>query len=351
MKPLEESLKEAARELGFDLVGIAAAEPADDFPAYLAWLDQGHAGDMAYLHRHAQARRHPASILDSVRSIVMLGMHYQPPKGESSAGVPQGRIARYALGGDYHKILWKKLDQLLLWVQEQVPGAAGRGVVDTAPLLERGVARRAGLGWFGKNTMLIHGKQGSYFFLAALLLSLDLKADAPFQTQHCGTCTACLDACPTDAFVAPYQLDARRCISYLTIEQRGPIDAELRAGIGDWLFGCDICQEVCPWNRSAPVSREPGFAPRPGVQAFDLAQWVSLSEEEYRIHFAGTALTRAKRAGLRRNAAIVAGNRGDPSLLPALREAALDEDPVVREAAQWAIARIENRQAERSGKT
>jgi len=212
--------------------------------------------------------------------------------------------------------------------------------VDTAPLLERDFARRAGLGWFGKNTMLLNRRIGSYFFLGALLLDVQLDSDPPHDTSHCGTCTACLDACPTQAFQGPGKLDSRRCISYLTIELRGSIPPAARAGIGDWVFGCDICQEVCPWNDKVPVTTEPGFQPRADLDQLDLVEILCLSEDEFRRRFRGTALMRAKRRGLARNAALVLGNHGEPSALPALEQALTDPEPIVREAAQWAIEQI-----------
>jgi epoxyqueuosine reductase len=226
-----------------------------------------------------------------------------------------------------------------------MPGCHGRGVVDTAPLLERDFARRAGLGWFGKNTMLLHRRLGSYFFLGALLLDRELTPDPPQETAHCGTCTACLTACPTAAFAGPYQLDARRCISYLTIELRGSIPPELREAVGDWVFGCDVCQEVCPWNRKAPAATEPAFAPRADLEPLDLLELLRLTEDELRRRFRGTALTRARRRGLVRNAAIVLGNQGDPAALPALRQALADPEPLVREAVQWAIDQIQKNRA------
>jgi epoxyqueuosine reductase len=210
--------------------------------------------------------------------------------------------------------------------------------------LERDFARRAGLGWFGKNTMLIDKKLGSYFFLGALLLDLELPADEPFATSHCGTCTRCLDACPTDAFDGPYHLDARRCISYLTIELRGSIPKELRKPMGDWIFGCDVCQEVCPWNRKSPVGQEPALQ-AVGTQV-DLIDLMGLNDEEFRRRFRHTALWRTRRSGLLRNAAIALGNRGDARALPALEQAQTDVDPVIREAAAWAIARIRERAGE-----
>jgi epoxyqueuosine reductase len=232
------------------------------------------------------------------------------------------------------------LKQLLSWVQTEVPDCRGRAVVDTAPLLERDFARRAGLGWFGKNTMLLDKRHGSYFLLGALLLDRELKPDPPHETSHCGTCTACLDACPTQAFVTPGLLDSRRCLSYLTIELKGPIPEEMRPAMTDWLFGCDVCQEVCPWNRKAPPGTEPDLMPRADLIALDLLEVMGLSEEEFRRRFRDTALWRTRRRGLVRNAALILGNRGDAASLPALRRALADSEPVIREAAQWAIDRI-----------
>ncbi len=353
MHSLEQRLKEQARALGFELAGIAPATAADGFDRLREWLAEGCAGEMTYMHRHAETRRHPRSILPEVRSVVMVGMNYLPPtaadsarySGESPGGPAAltGTVARYARGADYHAVLRERLNALLAWVQGEVPECRGRGVVDTAPLLERDFARRAGLGWFGKNTMLLNKHLGSYFFLGALLLDLALTPDPLQAAAHCGTCTACLDACPTDAFSEPGRLDARRCISYLTIELKGAIPEGLRPGLGDWLFGCDVCQEVCPWNRKAPPGREPALAPRPDLEAVDLLELLGLSEEEFRRRFRGTALMRAKRRGLLRNAALVLGNCGDARALPALRKALGDPEPLIREAAAWAIARIEGR--------
>jgi epoxyqueuosine reductase len=366
MTSLETRIKDHARQLGFDLAGIARATAADGFERFRAWLDCGLAGEMTYLHRHAEARRHPAGVMPEVRSVVMLAMNYNPgpltpptpsptkgrggarpsfsplsPPWERGAGGVRGRIARYALGLDYHEVLWRRLEQLLTRVQAEAPGCTGRGVVDTAPLLERDFARRAGLGWFGKNTMLLNKRLGSYFFLAALLLDLELRPDPVHETSHCGTCTACLDACPTEAFPEPGVLDARRCISYLTIELKGPVPAELRSGLDDWVFGCDVCQEVCPWNRKAPTATEPAFQPAADLVAVDLVELLTLSEAEFRHRFRNTPLMRAKRRGLLRNAALVLGNRGDPAALPALYRALQDAEPLVRDAARWAIDRIE----------
>jgi epoxyqueuosine reductase len=344
MGSLEARIKEQARRLGFDLVGIARAGPADGFERLRAWLEQDYAGAMNYMQRQAEARRHPASILPQVHSVIMLGMNYLPKERAESVCTPKfGQVARYAQGLDYHDVLRKRLNELLAWLQEAVPGCQGRGVVDTAPLLERDFARRAGLGWFGKNTMLLNKRLGSYFFLAALLVDLELQPDPAHESSHCGTCTACLDACPTEAFPAPGVLDARRCISYLTIELHASIPIELRQPLGDWVFGCDICQEVCPWNRKAPAATESAFAPRSDLEALDLVEVLGLSDEEFQRRYRGTALTRSKRRGLLRNAAIVLGNQGDASALPALEQASGDAEPMIREAALWAIEQIGKR--------
>jgi len=365
MSTLEQRLKACARALGFELVGIAPAAPADDFEHLGAWLAHGYAGDMAYLKRQGDARRHPASILPEVRSVVMVGLNYHSASNrrrespgassgaqgcEAALSAPpgdlrrrfesRGHIATYALGDDYHDVLRAKLSELLAWLHSEVPGVEGRGVVDTAPLLERDFARRAGLGWIGKNTMLIDKRLGSFFFLGALLLDIDLRPDAPFTADHCGTCTRCLDACPTGAFVGPQQLDARRCISYLTIELRGPVPEELRPGMGEWLFGCDICQDVCPWNHKAPLGVEPALQPRADLLALDIVDVLQLSDAEFRARFRGTALWRTKRRGLVRNAAIIAGNTGERRAVEALERLVRDDDEVVAEAARWALTRI-----------
>ena len=270
----------------------------------------------------------------------MLGLPYEteqprPPR----AG--EGRISRYAFGsGDYHDVIHDKLRQLIAALRELAPTAAARGVVDTAPLLEREFAQLAGLGWVGKHTLLINKPAGSYFFLAALLTDQELVPDEPFAADHCGTCRACLDACPTAAFPQPYVLDATRCISYLTIELRGPIPAELRGGMGEWLFGCDVCQEVCPWNQRPEPAGEPAFQPAAGSNPVDLIGLLALDDEGFRRRFRQTPLWRAKRRGILRNAAIVLGNQRAEAALPALVRALRDAEPLVRGAAAWALGRI-----------
>jgi epoxyqueuosine reductase len=343
MKALEERLKAEARRLAFDLVGIAPAVSPPGLPSFRAWLDAGHAGEMAYMHRQAGPREDPRFILPGVRSVVMAGMNYKPPPPQPRAREERaiaGRVSCYASGEDYHAVLRQRLHQLLDWLRAEAPDCRGRAVVDSAPLLERDFARLAGLGWFGKNTMLLNKRLGSFFFLGALLVSIELQPDPPMEANHCGTCTACLDACPTQAFVAPGQLDARRCISYLTIELRSSIPRELREPMGDWIFGCDICQDVCPWNRKAPSASEPRLLPREELQSPDLLEWVGLSPAEFRARFRDTALSRPRRAGLLRNVAIALGNSGDARAVPALIDALDDESPLVREAAAWALGKV-----------
>lgn len=334
MESLEERLKAEAKSQGFALVGIAPAVEADGFAAFSEWLGRGFAGEMAYLHKHRDARRTPQSILPAVRSVLMVGMEYQG----GLRGDAIGRVAAYAQGPDYHPHLWERLNELAAWLKCEVPGSQSRAVTDTAPLLERDFARRAGLGWIGKNTMIIHPRRGSFFFLGALLTDIDLKPDSPFETSHCGTCTACLDACPTEAFPEPHVLDATKCISYLTIELRSSLPEELREPMGDWLFGCDICQDVCPWNRKT-LGEPKAFPHDAELESIDPVELLGLDEAAFRQRFRTTSLWRTKRNGLLRNAAIVLGNTGDESSLAVL-ERALQDDPLIAEAAAWAIERI-----------
>jgi epoxyqueuosine reductase len=343
MATLEERLKAQALAEGFDLAGIVRAEEADGFAHFQEWLAHDYAGSMDYLHEDGAARQHPRSILSTVRCVLMLARNYCPGPEEPDLPPHHGRVARYARGQDYHPALWKRLNALAAWLQREVPGCRARGVADTAPLLERDFARRAGLGWFGKNAMLLNRSLGSYFFLAGLLTDLELTPDAPHETDHCGTCTACLDACPTEAFVSPRVLDARKCISYLTIEHRPPVEEAIRPGLGEWVFGCDVCQEVCPWNRKAPTAADPVFRERLDLHTLDLVEVLQMDEATFRARFRGTALMRARRVGVLRSAAIVLGNRGDPAALPVLEKALLDPEEQIREAAAWAIATIRAR--------
>lgn len=345
MPTLTEMLKQQAREQGFELIGVSGARPPVGLDRFLDWLEQGYAGQMQYLEKGAAARSSPESVLPGVRSIVMLGISYhQPQVRQQSTPELHGRVATYALGCDYHPLLWAKLNTLTAWLDEQAPGTQSRGVVDTAPLLERDFARLAGLGWFGKNTMLINKKMGSFFLLAALLTTAELDIDQPHVTSHCGTCTACLDACPTQAFPEPGVLDASKCISYFTIELKGKIPVEHRPGIGDWAFGCDICQDVCPWNRKAPAGQQTELLSASwqsgSMKTMDLIALLEMSVQEFREHFRDTALWRTKRQGLLRNACIVLGNQGDQRAIPALEHIRQENDDVVREAASWALGQI-----------
>lgn len=340
---LEDRLRDRAEQLGFELCGIAAAVAPSGIGALQDWIDAGFAGEMGYIPRRAGAYQHPENVLPGVRSVVMVAMNYHDGGRTESASVNGGRVAKYATGAaDYHDVLKQRLKQLAAFLHEQRPGCRTRPVVDTAPLLERDFARLAGLGWFGKNTMLINRRLGSWLFLGALLTDVRLEPDAPHQTSHCGTCTRCLDACPTDAFVEPYVLDARRCISYLTIELRDqPVPEALRDGMGDWVFGCDVCQDVCPWNRKAPPSGEPAFAPVSDLAPADLSWLLSLSESDFRQRFRGTPLERPGRSGVLRNAAIAAGNSGDRRHLSALASAETDECELISDAATWAIRKLQ----------
>jgi epoxyqueuosine reductase len=272
------------------------------------WRASGHAGQMRYMTDRAAAYEHPSHVLDGARSLLMLAVNYRTVEPLAS-GPGQGRVSRYAWGADYHDVIRRRLRRLADFHRRLVPGARVRGVVDTAPLLERDFARLAGLGWIGKNTMLVNRRLGSWLFLAAILTSETLDYDEPQPADHCGSCRACLDACPTGALVDAYRLDARRCISYLTIELRGAMPVELREPLGDRLFGCDACQEVCPWNRRAPVASETAFRPAPGMNPMELGELFALDEPTFRARFRKTPLWRTRREGLLRNAEIVLNNQ------------------------------------------
>ncbi|MDG3005373.1 tRNA epoxyqueuosine(34) reductase QueG [Paludisphaera mucosa] len=344
MAPLDltRRLKERALALGFDRVGVAPAQDAPDYGRFRDWLDAGSDAGMEYMRRHADARAHPDSILEGVRSVVMVSLVYGaggPPHPSPAVG----KIARYARGGDYHHVLRARLEALIAWLKGEAPEISARAVVDTAPLLERDFARLAGLGWIGKNTLLIDRKLGSFTFLGALLVDVELEPDAPHATSHCGTCTRCLDACPTDAFDGPYRLDARKCISYWTIEHRGPIPDEAAANLDGWVFGCDVCQDVCPWNRKAPAGLAPELASRPEWDGPDLIEWLGRSKGDWKRALRGSAMGRAGRVGLVRNAAVALGVAGRVDAAPALaaRMADRDEHPAIRDAAARALGRLD----------
>jgi epoxyqueuosine reductase len=340
---LTHRLKSEAIRLGFDAVGIAPAVAPPGYPDFLRWLDSGHAAGMDYLRRNLVARAHPNSVLEGVRSVIVVSLVYgQAAREAEPESDRRGRVAQYARGADYHTLIWRKLEELLEWMTEECPGITGRAVADTAPLLERDFARMAGLGWIGKNTMLIDRKLGSFTFLGALLVDAELEYDAPHDADHCGSCTLCLDLCPTQAFTGPYELDAGRCISYWTIEHRGAIPATNAAELDGWVFGCDVCQDVCPWNRKAPPGRTAELEPRPEWTSPDLLEWMSRDWLEWRALLKGTSLTRAKRSGLVRNAALVLGSRALPEAAAPLADRLGDreEDPVVRGSSAWALGQI-----------
>ena len=331
-----------SRRMGCELAGIAAAGPAETRQYYLDWLDAGFAGEMEYLVRDPERRSDPQVAWPETASILVVGLNYRPQTAptEALSDPRRGRIASYALGTDYHAVLKGKLRAIRTWVERRTRGdVQGRCYVDTGPVLERDLAARAGLGWFGKNTCILNRDQGSYFFLGALLLNVELPPDGA-TTAHCGTCTRCLDVCPTGAFLGPHQMDARRCISYLTIELRGPIPRELRPLIGNWIFGCDLCQEVCPWNRKAAHASEVRFTPRAGLQAPELIPLLALTPDGYNEMFRKSAVKRAKRSGFLRNVCVALGNSGDPEAVGPLIQALTHEEALVRGHAAWALGRL-----------
>jgi len=343
---LAERVKELALALGFDLAGVAPAEPGPRAATLREWLARGFAGEMGYLARRVEERIDPRRVLPGARSTIALGFVYDPgspPEVEPASA----RVARYAGGDDYHDVLRDRVRAF----EAALAALAGRavrtrGYVDTGPVLERALAARSGLGWIGKNTCLIHPRLGSHLFLAVVLTDLELDPDAA-EPDHCGSCRACLDACPTAAFPEPYVLDATRCISYTTIEARGAIPEPLREAHGAWAFGCDICQEVCPWNRrerrmlpADPLGLRARIAPRPEWRRPALRWLLELDEESWRRATRGTALRRARWRALLRNALVAAGNSGDRELEPLVRRHAEGADPLLAEHACWALAKL-----------
>jgi epoxyqueuosine reductase len=346
-RSLSERAKGLALAVGFDVAGVARAEATPETEFLREWLARGYAGEMSYLERRVEERVDPRRLLPGARSVLTVGLVYDPgPRPEPKAGT--GEVARYAGGEDYHTVARERLRALASGLEALAARPLRlRSYVDTGPVVERVFAAYAGLGWIGKNTCLIHPRLGSYLFLAVVISDLELAPDVR-EPDHCGSCRACLDACPTDAFDAPYVLDATRCIAYATIESRGPVAPGLRAGHGDRLFGCDVCQEVCPWNLRdrRPVPPDPlglraRLAPRSDWLRPSLAWVLGLSEEAWRGVTRGTALRRAKYRGLLRNALVAAGNSGDGSLLPLVRRHAEGPDPLLAEHARWALERLE----------
>ncbi|GIV18333.1 MAG: epoxyqueuosine reductase [Armatimonadota bacterium] len=343
---ISNAIRAHALSLGFDLVGFAPILPPAHALFFRKWLEQGFHGEMAYLARTADARCDPQQVLPGAKSAVVVGLNYAPAVSPGTDDPSRGVFARYALGEDYHPVMEQKLGQLLQFIRQHYPECRAKIYVDAGPVLERDLAWRAGLGWFGKNTMLINTYRGSYFLLGEILLDVELEYDHP-AFGGCGKCNRCIEACPTGAIVAPYVLDARRCISYLTIELRGSIPEEMRSKMGNRIFGCDICQEVCPFNqprphaplRSAPTA-EPRFAPREVTLTPKLVDLLRMSEEEFRVAFRNSPVKRAKWRGFRRNVAVALGNSKNPEVLPVLQqELQRETDPTVHEHLQWAIER------------
>ncbi len=346
---LSACIRRWAMELGFDGVGIAPAGQSEQGSAYQNWAEAGMAGEMGYLTREdaIAKRRDPSLVVPEARSAVVVAMNYYPEDEQRPIAEPsRGIVARYARNDDYHELLKPRLIALQERISSELLPVGGRAYVDTGPLLERELARRAGLGWQARNTMLIRPGKGSYCFLGVILLDIELACDEPFDAEHCGTCTSCVDHCPTGALLgrdesgAP-RMDARRCISYLTIELKGPMPRELRPLIGNRIYGCDICQEVCPHSlKFSSVTEESSFWPRAGVHGSELTELMSLSQEEFSRRFKGSPVKRAKRRGLLRNVAVALGNWGSPAAVPVLSSALSDEEPLVRGHSAWALGRI-----------
>jgi epoxyqueuosine reductase len=336
-----EEIKGIARELGFDDCRIARAREASHAGEFREWIAAGMHGEMAWMERAPERRTDPREVLPGCRAIICLALNYFPGRSPFSEGHGGGyRIARYAWNEDYHDLIEKRLkefDQRL-----QVLGGTQRYYVDTGPVLERDFASDAGLGWNGKSTVQIHRRLGAWFFLAELLTTLDLPADEAFG-DHCGKCTACMAACPTQAIVAPRRVDARRCVSYLTIEHKGPIPEEFRVAMGDRIYGCDDCLDACPWNRFAAESRELAFLARESVFEKRLRDFLELDDEGFRALFAKSPIKRIKRGRFLRNVCVALGNTGTAEDLPALRRCAGDADPLIAEHAAWAIRRMAER--------
>ena len=335
--------KALALEAGFDLVGLARADAPPDLSFFTEWVARGHAGEMAYLSSQVAKRADLRAVFPWARSVLCVGLQYDtPPPYSTAAASDRGWISRYAWGDDYHDVMKAMLERVVERLRAEAPSFEARAYVDTGPIAEKAWAAAAGLGAAGKNTCLLHPEHGSWFFLGEIVTDLDLPADAP-RPDMCGTCTACLDACPTRAFPEAYVLDATRCISYLTIEVKGTIPEGLREGMGRHVFGCDICQDVCPWNRKRRHRGGAAFEPRPGAVAPDLGALAGLDDEAFRERFRQSPVKRAKRRGVLRNVAVALGNAGHAGHRPLLERLAGDDDPVVREHAAWGLRRLDAR--------
>jgi epoxyqueuosine reductase len=339
---LTRRIKDRARELGFDLVGVAPVQGSPELTFFERWVAEGYAGEMHYLQRSLKRRRELHQVLPGAQSVVVCGLNYDTDYAYSTAqdDPTRGWISRYAWGTDYHRVMQDRLAQLQAYIAALVPPTvASKLYVDTGPVVERVHAKYAGLGWFGKNTCLLNSHLGSWFFLGGVILTIPLEYDLP-TPDHCGTCRRCIDACPTGAILEPYVLDARRCIAYLTIELKGAIPEELRPQMGQHVFGCDMCQDVCPWNRKRHFTTVPDLQPRPPQVHPTLAELARLTPEAFKQRFRGTALERTKRRGLLRNVCVAMGNSGHTEFIPLLESLLDDEEELVREHAAWALARL-----------
>lgn len=338
---LTRQIKEEASRLGFSLAGVTSADPPEHLGFFQNWIQSGYHASMDWMaaERSLERRGDPRNILPECQSILVLASPYPSPKGN----VKGGNIASYALNQDYHDVLTKRLEQLVDFIEELVgESVPNRWYTDTGPVLEKELAQRAGLGWIGKNSLLINRDFGSYFFLAEILLGIELVPDLPIEEGYCGSCTRCLDTCPTGALLAPYTLDARRCISYLTIEHKKEIPTDVRPMMGDWIFGCDICQVVCPWNKpgSEALSILEALRPRKELTEINLIEELALSQVDFSARFKGSPVKRTKRRGYLRNVAIALGNRGEKDAAAVLAASLKDDEPLVRGAAAWALGEI-----------
>ena len=340
---LTEKIKQKAQLLGFELVGVAPVEPVPELSFYKEWVEAGYAGKMEYLARDPDKRTNVREVVTEAKSVVVCAMiyHASHPLSIEQNDPSRGWISRYAWGDDYHDVIQKKLFQLINFIKEESSEEViNRLYVDTGPVVDRVFAKYAGIGWFGKNTCIINQQKGSWFFLGEIITNLDLDYDSTVP-DRCGSCNRCIEACPTDAILEPYVLDSRLCISYLTIELRDQIPLELREPLGNHIFGCDICQDVCPWNRRAAVTEEPVFQPREGLLNPDLDEIAGLSIEEFREKFRKSPIKRAKYAGFLRNVAVAMGNSSDSKFLPVLEELSEHQESLVKEHAKWAIEQIQ----------
>ena len=343
MPTLSQHIQARAHKLGFELIGITPAAQSETIARYRQWIENGYAGKMGYLEKHLPLKVDVRQLLAEAKSVISLAMNYytlDPPKALAEDPA-RGQISRYAWGDDYHDVIRQRLSELVDFIKQTAETELKTRVcVDTAPIIEREYAQKAGIGWIGKNTNLIHWRSGSWYFLAEVLININLESDTPPLRGSCGTCTRCIEACPTDAIIEPNLLDSRLCISYLTIELKESIPKALRPKIGNLIFGCDICQEVCPWNSKAVPTDEPAFQPRDGNLTPKLLSLIGMTQQEFSRRFKGSPIKRTKRRGFLRNVLVAIGNWGEPRAVPALKDALADHEPLVRSHAAWALGKI-----------